>query len=116
MKLQVRQVPLIILLLIGELTGHTQTNSRIQNASKWISDKGYWVVEGNIYNPTNHIIYFYTNNNLLVYKEEINNVRLNLRRKKTLKRLKCALEQSIAIWEQKPVLHQNEKLIAALFK
>ena len=61
----------------------------------WVSDKGYWVVESNKKTPKDAIVYFYNNDHLLVYKEEIKNQKLKLTKTKTLLRLKAALEEAI---------------------
>ena len=73
----------------------------------WVSDQGYWVVETNKKTPKNSIVYFYNNAHLMVYKEEIKNQKLNLKRKKTLMRLHAALEESIAKYEQGTLAQQN---------
>lgn len=64
-------------------------------AKPWVSTKGYWVVESNKQSPKAAIIYFYNNDHLLVYKEEIKNQKLKLTKTKTLLRLKAALEEAI---------------------
>lgn len=71
-----------------------------QETPKWVSEKGYWVVESNKKTPKGAIVYFYTNENILVYKEEIKNQKLKLSRKKTLLRFKAALEEAIANHER----------------
>ncbi len=63
----------------------------------WISDKGYWVVESNRQTTKEATVYFYNNDNILVYKEKIRDQKLKLNKKKTLYRLKAALEEAIAI-------------------
>ena len=73
-----------------------QAQSASGNNCDWISDKGYWVVESNKHTPKDAIVYFYNNDNLLVYKEEIRGQKLKLTRKKTLYRLKAALEEAIS--------------------
>ncbi|RYZ29299.1 MAG: hypothetical protein EOO10_06735 [Chitinophagaceae bacterium] len=67
---------------------------------KWLSNVGYWVVESNKKTPKDAIVYFYNNENMLVYKEEIRNQKLKLNRKKTLLRLKSALEEAVIAYEQ----------------
>ncbi len=62
----------------------------------WISAKGYWVVESNKKTPKNATVYFYNNDHVLVYQEAIQNQKLRLNKKKTLYRLKAALEEAIA--------------------
>lgn len=38
---------------------------------KWVSEKGYWFAESNIHTLKVNTIYFYNNNNVLVYKEYV---------------------------------------------
>ena len=67
----------------------------------WVSDKGFWVVESNIEKPNDHIIRFYTNDNVLVYKETLIGVKLNIERRKVKMKLKKALDETIVAWESK---------------
>jgi hypothetical protein len=85
-------------------------------APKWVSDKGYWIIESNIKTPENSIIYFYTNDNELVYKEKIEGVRINLKKRRVLMNLKTVLEQSIIGWNEQHILKQNEMLVALALK
>jgi hypothetical protein len=79
---------------------------------RWISEKGYWVVESNVKTPYNSIIHFYNNENLLVYREKVDGVKINLNRTRTKMRLKKVLEQSIVAWEKNPVPMENEQWVA----
>ena len=75
---------------------------------RWVSDKGYWVVESNINFPTNHIIRFYNTGNVLVYKETLADVKLNPERTKIKMKLKKVLESSVVSWEK--VNKSNEEM------
>lgn len=66
---------------------------------KWVSEKGYWVIKSNKKTPKESIIYFYNNEHNLVYQEEIKDRKLKLR-KKTLMKLKTALEEAVASYEK----------------
>lgn len=68
---------------------------------KWVSGKGYWVVEGNVKTPRDHTIRFYTNENVLVYTESLKGVKLNANKRKVKMKLKNALESAILAWENK---------------
>lgn len=83
---------------------------------KWISDKGYWVVESNLKTPKSAIIYFYNNSNTLIYKEQVEGVKLDLDRRRVLKRLKNVLEQAVTAWEKQPVVKENQMLVATALK
>ena len=62
---------------------------------KWVSEKGYWVIQSNKKTPKESIIYFYNNEHRLVYQEEIKDRKLKMN-KKTLMKLKTALEEAVA--------------------
>ena len=68
---------------------------------RWVSDRGYWVVESNINSPLNHIIRFYNNANELLYKETLQGVKLNAGKRKVKMKLKKVLEASVLAWEKK---------------
>lgn len=70
-------------------------------APKWVSEKGYWVVEGNVKTPLDHTIRFYNNENMLVYTESLKGMKLNTNRRKVKMKLKKALESAIIAWENK---------------
>ena len=68
---------------------------------KWVSEKGYWVVEGNVHTPLNNTIRFYNNDDMLVYTETLNGVKLNINKRKVKMKLKQALETAIIAWESR---------------
>ncbi len=68
---------------------------------RWVSDKGYWVVESNINSPREHIIRFYNTDNVMVYKETLAGVKLDPERIKVKMKLKRILESSVVAWEKK---------------
>ena len=82
-----------------------------QPIPRWISDKGYWVIESNLKTPKSSIIHFYNNDNVLVYRERVEGVRINLNRNRTKMRLKKILEQSIVVWERDHLPKQNEQWV-----
>lgn len=86
--------------LLSSLTTQAQSDEPKPNTPKWLSDKGYWVVESNKKTPKDAIVYFYNNENILVYKEEVRNKKLKLNRKKNLLRLKAALDEAVTGYEQ----------------
>lgn len=75
---------------------------------KWISNKGYWVIESNKQTPQNSIVYFYSNDNVLVYKEKIEGVVINLKKRQTKMNLKRVLEQSVFTYEKMKKPAENE--------
>jgi hypothetical protein len=68
---------------------------------RWVSDKGYWVIESNITSPRDHIIRFYNTDNVLVYKETLADVKLNAEKTKVKMKLKKILESSVVAWEKR---------------
>jgi len=78
---------------------------------KWISEKGYWVVESNIHTPLHSTIHFYNNDHMEVYKEEVNGVKINLEKNKTKMKLKRILEQSIVAWDKDHPLKESEQWV-----
>jgi len=68
----------------------------VRPVPSWVSDRGYWVVENNV---NASIVYFYNNDNQLVYKERVNSV-LNMDRRRTKLRLTKLLEQAVTAREK----------------
>lgn len=77
---------------------------------------GYWVVENNIKTPKSSIIYFYNNNQQLVYRENVEGIRINASRRKVQLRLKHILEESVTAWEQQHISKENQMLVAMAFR
>jgi hypothetical protein len=73
--------------------------TRIPSVPGWVSDKGYWEVESNIHSPWNSTIFFFNNDGIMVYKETLVNVPLDLQKRRTLRRLKKILDRSVTAWE-----------------
>lgn len=78
---------------------------------EWVSAKGWWVVESNIHTPKKHIVYFYNNDGVLVYKENIDGLRINPSKKTTRMQLKQVLENTVLAWEKQHLLKENEALV-----
>ncbi len=87
-------------------TAYSQQGSSI--VAPWASDKGFWVVEGNIHDPLNNTIRFYNNENELVHTETLSGVKLDIRKKKVKMKLKKALEQTLLLCEQ----HKDHEVIS----
>ena len=83
---------------------------------KWISDKGYWIIESNIKTPKNSIIHFHNNQNILVYREKIEGIIINLEKRKVLMNLKKVLEQSATAWEKGHLMKENGMLLTLALK
>jgi len=73
---------------------------------KYVSDKGYWVVEGNIHKKEEHTVHFYNNDDLKIYQQTITG-KLKLNKRKTLMHIKRMLDTAVLAWEQKRPLDEN---------
>jgi len=101
----------VSLFSLASLAQEEEQTQDIQ-APKWISDRGYWQVESNVKTPKVAIIYFYNNDRVLVYKETIDGIRMNLKKKRILMCLKTVLEQTVTAWEQKHAAGEDKDLLA----
>lgn len=103
-------VTLIIGLMIQAIT-FAQDNPRV--SPDWVSEKGWWVVESNIHTPRQHIVYFYNNDGVLVYKEKIDGLRINASKRTTRMQLKQVLETTVLAWEKQHRMKENEALVVS---
>jgi hypothetical protein len=94
----------------------TAQNQSSTKTPKWISDKGYWVLEDNKKGNSFSVINFYNNDNQLVYREKLIGTSLNINKKKTLMKLKDALDASIVAWEEKHTLKEDEAIVAKVLQ
>ena len=92
-------------------TSIAQASTIKERIPKWMSNKGFWVIESNIATPKQAIVYFYNNDKTLVYKEAITAVRININRKKVCKRLEAVLTQTVEDFEKEKVLKENNQLV-----
>jgi hypothetical protein len=100
---------LIIGLMITALSVSAQEEETAPIASvipKYVSDKGFWVVEGNIHNKQEHTIHFYNNDDLQVYQQRITGS-LKLKKRKILMHIKRMLDTAVVAWEQRTPLKEN---------
>jgi hypothetical protein len=92
-----------------QLTGRNKT-------PRWISDKGSWQIESNIHSPDTSIVYFYDNQKVLVYKEHVKGIVLDLNDKRIRMRLKRALEKALSVWNNNHVLQADQQFVSVLFR
>ena len=108
----------ITLLLLG--AGFTATAQEDEAAAlsktipRWVSSKGYWMVESNISEPRHARVYFYTNDNILVHKETIDGVKLSVNKVRTKMKLKKALEIVVDAWAAGHPYDTTGNAVAAL--
>jgi hypothetical protein len=87
----------------------------VQKTPRWVSAKGYWMVEGNINEPRHSYVYFYNNENVLVHKDTIDGVKLTVGRRRTKMKLKKALEIVVDAWAAGQPPAVSNQAVAALF-
>jgi hypothetical protein len=92
-----------------------ENETKTSSKPKWVSDKGFWVVESNLKTPQTSTVYFYNNQNDLLYKEQVDGVKLNIKKRKTLIMLKQVLDKSL-LQEVAKGEKQNEQLVKNTFK
>lgn len=88
----------------------------LKEIPNWISEKGYWVTESNLKSPDTCTIFFYNNDHVLVYKERLEGIVLNIKRYKVRMRLKSVLEKSIINFEANKTIAENQSLVANLYR
>lgn len=88
-----------------------QAQDELPARSNWVSSKGYWVVETNKHKPKEAIVCFYNNDNLLVYKKEVKDQKLNLKKEATLLQLKATLEDAIAAYENGVAANKGKQAV-----
>ncbi|HEU4470060.1 MAG TPA: hypothetical protein VFR58_03175 [Flavisolibacter sp.] len=71
------------------------------------SSEGFWVVQHQVKTPRQSVIYFYNGDKQLIYKEEITGVRINLKKRKTVRRLNAVLNEAETAWKQEKALQAN---------
>lgn len=92
---------LLSLISIGSFAQLSFQQERRPKFPGWVSEKGYWVVESNIHSPLNHVVSFYTNDNKLIYKETLTDIKLNPEKRKVKLKLKKILESAVLAQENK---------------
>lgn len=90
-----------IIIFFSLLTSGVYAQDLISKNHRFVSDKGYWVIENNIHSPLNHVIWFYNNDNELLYKESLTGVKMNPDRRSIKLKLKRVLEASFIAWEKR---------------
>lgn len=82
---------------------------------RWISEKGFWQIESSIHSPQKSIVYFYNNENTLVYKEHVHGFIFDLNKKRVKMKLKKALDSALIAWNKNRILQSDQHLVRMLF-
>jgi len=83
---------------------------------RWLPEKGYWVIESSLREPQNAIVHFYNDENIKVYKEEVNGYGRKLNRRKYKMQLKEMLDKAVTAWASQQPLQENEGFFIALLQ
>ena len=115
MKKNLNKLIMLLVFTSFALAATAQETKTSDPLPKWISKHGYWVIESNKATPKSSTIFFYTNNNVLVYTEKVEGVKLNVKRNKTLMKLKEVLDEYLIAWKQNQST-RSEQLVKNIFK
>ena len=91
-------------------------NDKKENTAPWVSSKGYWVIETNVKTPLQHTVRFYTNDDVLVYTEKVEGIRLNPEKRKIKMKLKEVLETAAIAWERNKTAESDKNYVTAVLK
>ncbi|WP_315819272.1 hypothetical protein [Paraflavitalea speifideaquila] len=109
MKKYLTTLTVLAFLLIDQATAFAQEeDTPVPITPRWVSAKGYWVVESNVHNPKQYTIRFYNNDQVMVYKEQVQGITLKLEKRKVKMNLKRVLDAAVLAWEKKPQVKENE--------
>ena len=102
--------------IICLLTVATSSQHKPASTAPWVSELGYWVLESNLNAPGHHIVRFYNNENMLVYTETLDGVKLNPDKRKVKMKLKKALETSLLSWQKTKHPETDKDYVRSLVK
>ena len=105
------KAPLILFFFITLICNSTIKAQSDSAVPKWMSEKGYWVIQSNLKTPKNATIYFYTTKHELVYKEFISGKKINIEKIKTRKHLEEVLNQAVIAWQNEGIVKENQQLV-----
>lgn len=102
MKKFIISLSVALCLLFTTAKGQSQERKviYIPAVPEWVPKEGYWVVESNKRTPRQSTIYFYNDDNVLVYKEKVEGSRLKVKKDKVKFHLKKVLETALAEWSR----------------
>lgn len=86
-------IPALVTLFI--LSGASQLQAQKREP---MPDNATWQLVSNINNKSTVTVQFYTNDGILMYEETLHNVKLNIQKKKTVRKLNAVLKQVHSNW------------------
>ncbi len=89
------------------------SGTHAQSSGKFHQDKGYFVLVSNLGVKNATTVQFYTNDNTLIYEEQVTGVKFNLNRKKVINMLNDGLEKAIIAWNEKPEFQKDKNWITS---
>ena len=101
----------LIVLMCTIFLGYSLTAQTKSEVPKWMCEKGYWVIQTNLKTPKCCVIYFYTNQHELVYKEMVSGTKINIDKNSTRKHLEEVLNQAITSWQKEGIVKENQQLV-----
>ena len=113
MKTTFKLLTCAIALLVMSSTSSAQAQAKLP---KWLPESGNWMVETNVNKPLHSIIYFYTNEGEVIYKETLDGIKLNLEKRKVKMRLKRVLETALVAWNKNKQLAEEQQWVVSRFK
>ncbi len=114
LSLQISIMKKYVSAMVASLALLIISNSADAQNKKYVPEKGFWVLESNIHQKKNTIVRFYDDRSNLIYEETAMDVRMNIKRKKTLMFLKTGLEKALIAWNQNNEAVKNGDIIALL--
>lgn len=117
MKKYFNLLAVLAILLMSQATAFAQDEETSSSTTapatpRWVSEKGYWIVESNIHVPKQYTVRFYNNDQVMIYKEEIKGVALKVETRKVKMHLKRVLETALAAWSKQQQAKENEGWVA----
>lgn len=101
----------LIFLMCSIFLGYSLKAQNKSEVPKWMCEKGYWVIQSNLKTPKSCVIYFYTRQHDLVYKELVSGKKINSEKTSTRKHLEEVLNQSITTWQKEGIVRENQQLV-----
>ncbi|HYF31674.1 MAG TPA: hypothetical protein VD993_11190 [Chitinophagaceae bacterium] len=77
-----------------------------------VTDSASWQLVSNIHDPSKVTVQFYSSNGILMYEETLYNTKLNINKKKTVRKLNTLLSQVYTNWVMNRQRTTEKDLIA----
>ncbi|WP_276479389.1 hypothetical protein [Paraflavitalea pollutisoli] len=117
MKKYFKILAVLALMMMGQAKAFAQDEETTSSTAapttpRWVSEKGYWIIESNIHVPKQYTVRFYNNDQVMIYKEEVKGVALKVERRKVKMHLKRVLETALIAWNKQQQAKENEGWVA----